>query len=208
MRIAAEQHRSIVWRAPTPGDLCSVADAAGAAREAPSAEPLCAPAIALPIHLPNHLSMPLLYLSVCLSLYLSIADKPLLCRRRGGRGARSAIDRVPVRASDTYTYLCTYLPTYLSTPLLYLSIYPSIYSRYAAREAASAEPLCALAFTRYCFISRLLYTSQHYDLQTAPLFGYPPHRPSSPILLRNILCLPDPPLLQYMPYDIGDGNIV
>ena len=55
---------------------------------------------------------------------------------------------------------------------------------------------------------RLLYTNHYYYLQTAPLFGHLPHRPSSPTLLRNVVYRPDPPLLQYMPYNMGNGNIV
>ena len=34
-----------------------------------------------------------------------------------------------------------------------------------------------LAFTRYCFVSRLLYTNQYYNLQTASMWGHPPPRP-------------------------------
>ena len=37
-------------------------------------------------------------------------------------------------------------------------------------------------------------------------FVYPP--PSSRTLLRNIMFPPDPPLLQYTPFNIGDGNIL
>jgi len=43
-------------------------------------------------------------------------------------------------------------------------------------------------------------------LQTAPLFGHPPHRPALPTLLRNLLYPPDPPVLRYMPYYIGNGS--
>ena len=32
--------------------------------------------------------------------------------------------------------------------------------------------------------------------------------PVSPTRLRNMLVSPDPPLLQYIPYNIGNGNIV
>lgn len=40
VRLAAEQYRSIVWDPPALDDICSVADAAGAAREMPLPEPL------------------------------------------------------------------------------------------------------------------------------------------------------------------------
>lgn len=40
LRLAAEQRRSIVWSEPVEGDMCAVADAAAAAREAPRPEPL------------------------------------------------------------------------------------------------------------------------------------------------------------------------
>jgi hypothetical protein len=40
LRLAAEQRRSIVWSEPAAGDMCSVAEAAASAREAPTPEPL------------------------------------------------------------------------------------------------------------------------------------------------------------------------
>ena len=65
-----------------------------------------------------------------------------------------------------------------------------------------------LALTGYCFTSRLLDTNQYYYFQTAPLFGHPSPRLASPTLVHTILDFSDPPLLQYKPYHIGNGNIV
>jgi len=65
-----------------------------------------------------------------------------------------------------------------------------------------------LDFTRYSFSSRPLYKNQNYYSQTPPLCGHPPPSPSSPTLLRNTVFPPDHPVLQYMPYNIGNGNIV
>jgi len=64
------------------------------------------------------------------------------------------------------------------------------------------------AFTRYSFSSRHVYKNQYYYSQTPPLFEHPTLPPSSPTLLRNIVFPPDHPLLQYLPYNIGNGNIV
>jgi len=63
-----------------------------------------------------------------------------------------------------------------------------------------------LAYTRYCFVYGLLCKNKYYSLHTHPLCRHPPP-PSSPILLRNVMFPPDPPLLQYIPYAIGDDNI-
>jgi len=64
--------------------------------------------------------------------------------------------------------------------------------------------VCDLAYTRYCFVYGLLCQNQYYSLHTHPLFSPPPPSlPSSPILLRNIIFFPDPPLLQYILHTIG-----
>ena len=65
----------------------------------------------------------------------------------------------------------------------------------------------SLAYTRCYFVSGFVCTNQYYSLHTHPLFS-PPPLPSSPTLLRNIMFPPDPPLLQYIPHNIGHGNIV
>jgi len=64
-----------------------------------------------------------------------------------------------------------------------------------------------LAFTRYFFTSRRMCTNLCYYVPIPPLFGHP----TSPLhrtLLRNILLPLGPPLLQHIPYNIGDDNIV
>jgi len=64
-----------------------------------------------------------------------------------------------------------------------------------------------LAFTRYCFTSKLYCGSQS-------SFHRPPNLQSLPYCntvarpLRNMRPPTDPPLLGHTPYDIGDGNIV
>jgi len=63
-----------------------------------------------------------------------------------------------------------------------------------------------LAVTRDSFSSRPSYNNQYYDSQTPPLCGHPTPPPSSPTLVRNLVFLPDHPLLQYMPYTIGNDN--
>jgi len=83
----------------------------------------------------------------------------------------------------------------------------------SSRERSSESMLspgakCSLAFTRYSFGSRPLCTNQSYSLQTPLLFRHPTPPTSSPTLLRNRLFPPDPPLLQYTPYNIGNGSIV
>ena len=49
-----------------------------------------------------------------------------------------------------------------------------------------------LTFTRYCFMARLLYTSQYYYLQTAPWFGHPPPRPTAHTVAQYIVPPPIP----------------
>jgi len=55
----------------------------------------------------------------------------------------------------------------------------------------TASPL-QVALYKILFMSRLMYTNMYYTLQTPPLFGQPPHRSSSPTLLRNRLYPPTP----------------
>jgi len=51
-----------------------------------------------------------------------------------------------------------------------------------------------LAFTRYCFMSRLLNTNQYYYLQTAPWFGHPPPHPVAHTVAQYSVP-PRPPLV-------------
>jgi len=61
---------------------------------------------------------------------------------------------------------------------------------------------------KICVTSRRMCTSQCYSLQTSPLFGHPTPPPSSHTLLRNIVFYSIPLLLQYIPYNMVDDNIV
>ena len=70
--------------------------------------------------------------------------------------------------------------------------------------SAPRRPPSGLTFTRDSFSSKPLYKNQLLFANT-PLFCPPP--PSSPTLLRKIV-FPPRPSLQYLPYNIGNGNIV
>ena len=64
-----------------------------------------------------------------------------------------------------------------------------------------------LAYTRYCFVWAVVHESRLF-FEYAPSDWAPHPTPSSRTLLRNIMFAPDPPLLQYTPHNIGNGNIV
>jgi len=81
------------------------------------------------------------------------------------------------------------------------------FANYLGLLSAGGEVGKELAYTRYCFVSGLLRTNQYYSLRTHPLFRYPTpprHRPH----YCAVVFAPDPPLLQYIPHNTGNGNIV
>ena len=74
-----------------------------------------------------------------------------------------------------YIYICMYVCIYI---YIYIYIYVCVYIYWLHKST--------LIFSNSSFV------------------GHPPYRPSSPTPLRNIVHSLDPPLLQCMPYEIGN----
>ena len=102
-----------------------------------------------------------------------------------------------------YIYICMYIYIYNPTPIV-----PGLYASRAVEPIGLTPCLvrCALAFTRYCFTSKLYCGSRS--------SSYPPYLQSLRCCntiarpLRNIRPPTDPPVVCHTPYNIGDCNIV
>jgi len=128
-----------------------------------------------------------------------------------------------------YIYICIYMYIYI-----YIYIYTYIYIIINSLLLMSllACHLSPISRLKFCLVNRgdlakdeiggpwdglykILFYVEAVGHESVLLFvnssfvwAPSPHRPSPHTLLRNIVYPPDPPLLQYMPYTIDNGNIV